>query len=70
MTDWTAATADLRCSSREGDRVLIDAPEHSMARKFHGQEGHITEFWTQWVIVRLDETGDPVRLRPDEVRAL
>jgi hypothetical protein len=70
MTDWTAATADLRCSSREGDRVLIDAPEHSMAREFQGQEGRIAEFWEQWVIVRLDGTGDSVRLRPDEVRAL
>ena len=70
MIDWAAATADLRYSSREGDRVLIDTPEHSMARCFHGQEGHISEFWEQWVIVRLDETGEPVRLRPDEVRAL
>ena len=70
MIDWTAATADFRFGSREGDRVRVKAPDNSMARDYNGQDGHVAGFWPQWVLVRLDETGEQIRLRPDELVAL
>lgn len=70
MTDWTAATAEFRLCSREGDRVRVHAPEQSMAREFHGQDANISGFWPQWVLVKLDETGQEIRLRPDEMLIL
>lgn len=70
MTDWTAATAEFRLASREGDRVRVNAPDNSLALPFHGQDAHITGFWSEWVLVRMDETGEGIRLRPDELLIL
>ncbi len=70
MTDWTAATKDFRLVAREGDRVRVSAPNDSMAYEFQHAEGVVSGYCPQWVIVRLDETGHEVRLRPDELLVL
>lgn len=70
---WPALVDQMRYSARIGDRVLIDAPVSSMAAPYNGMEGSIADYpdrWPGWVLALLDEAGDTLRFRPDELKQL
>lgn len=66
--DWKQMVHDFRLVTREGDRVLVDAPANSMAVEFNGQDGVVTGFGDGWVFADIDGIGR--RFRPDELKIL
>ncbi len=78
--DWVREMESFRLVTREGDPVMIQAPANSMAAKFNGRRGVVSQFQDGgWIAVTLDddpldergESGLPgVRLRPDELKVL
>jgi hypothetical protein len=67
---WEVQVQALRVSgTREGDRVLIAAPEGSLGHRYNDQEGLIQGFEGGWVIVHLPGVSE-LRFRPDELKVL
>ena len=68
--DFEVMARQMSYVSRPGDRVLVKAPETSMAAEFNGYEGEILEYRPGgWVLVRLDGHSD-ARFRADELLVL
>ena len=49
------------------DRVLIQAPDSSLASKHNGQVGRVTGFVEDY-LVRVDVNGQALRFRPEDLR--
>ncbi len=66
---WAEEVAKFRLTCRENDRVLVDAPEGSMAAAYNGQDGHVTGFLSDdWILASIN--GTELRFRPDELKLL
>jgi len=66
---WAEEVAKFRLTTRENDRVLVDAPPESMAAKYNGEDGVVTGFLSDdWVLASIN--GTELRFRPDELRML
>lgn len=67
---WTEKTTEFRLTAREGDVVRICPPCQCGASKYKDQEGQISGFWDDWVIVDLSPRENNLRFRPDELKIL
>lgn len=70
MSDyWVAEVEKFRLTTRENDRVLVDAPPDSMAAKYNGEDGVVTGFLGDgWILASIN--GSALRFRPDELKML
>ncbi len=66
--DWKKMVSEFKLVTREGDRVLVDAPVESIISNFNGQDGVVTGFNEGWVFANI--SGSNLRFRPDELKIL
>ncbi|MEJ1958126.1 MAG: hypothetical protein WDM70_00585 [Nitrosomonadales bacterium] len=58
-----------RTKFKINDRVLIAAPDNSLAAKHNGQVGRITGFVQDWLVM-VSVNGEALRFRPDELKTV
>lgn len=71
LDEWARMVEQMQMAgTRQGDRVLIDAPDDSHAKQVNGQEGRVVAFVGGWVHIYLPLEEATLRFRADEVKVL